>query len=246
MDAPHSDTHALIRKIESNVTLTEDEKAALLRLPMLVQDIRAGQDIVREGDRPSRCCLMVEGFTCRHHVTREGKRQIFSFHIPGEIPDLQNLHLRTMDHTLATVTRCKVGFIRHEAVQDLCARHPRLAGALWRETLIDAAIFREWMMGLGRREADARIAHFLCEMLVRLRAVGLAEGNRCPLPLTQTEIGDALGLSTVHVNRTLQQLRGTHLITLTKTHLTVNDWERLKALGEFDPTYLHQQPREVA
>ncbi len=101
-------------------------------------------------------------------------------------------------------------------------------------------------MGLGRRDAEARVAHFLCKMLVRLRAVGLADENRCPLPLTQTEIGDALGLSTVHVNRTLQQLRGANLITLTKTHLTVTDWERLKARGEFDPTYLHQQPREVA
>ena len=246
MDALHPHTHALLRKIESIVTLAEDEKAALLRLPMHVQDLRANQDIVREGDRPSRCCLMVEGFACRYQVTPEGKRQIFSFHIPGEIPDLQSLHIGTMDHTLGTVTRCKVGFIRHEAVQDLCTRYPRLAGALWRETLIDAAIFREWMIGLGRREADARIAHFLCEMLVRLRAVGLAEGNRCPLPLTQTEIGDALGLSTVHVNRTLQKLRGDNLITLTKTHLTVTDWAGLKTLGEFDPTYLHQEPREVA
>jgi CRP-like cAMP-binding protein len=230
----------------SIVTLTDDERMALTRLPMLAQDLRAGQDIVRVGDRPSRSCLIIEGFASRYSMTQEGKRQIFSFHVPGEIPDLQSLHIGTMDHTLATVTRCKVGFIQHEVLQDLCTRHPRLAGALWRETLIDAAIFREWMVGLGRREADARVAHFLCEMLVRLRAVGLAEGNRCPLPLTQTEIGDALGLSTVHVNRTLQKLRGDNLITLTKTHLTVNDWEGLKAVGEFDPTYLHQQPREAA
>jgi CRP-like cAMP-binding protein len=232
--------------MESIVTLTDEEKTALIRLPLLAQDLRADQDIVREGDRPSRCCLIIEGLACRYSMTREGKRQIFSFHIPGEIPDLQSLHLRTMDHTLATITGCKVGFIQHEAIQDLCTRYPRLAGAFWRETLIDAAIFREWMIGLGRREADVRLAHFLCEMLVRLRAVGLADENRCPLPLTQTEIGDALGLSMVHVNRTLQHLRGANLITLANGRLTVNDWEDLKALGEFDPAYLHQQSQEAA
>ena len=202
---------------------------------------------MREGDRPSRSCLLIEGFACRYSMTGDGKRQIVSFHIPGEIPDLQTLHIKTMDHSLQTVTRCTVGFIQHEALHDLCDRYPRLARAFWRETLIDGAIFRKWMLGIGRKQTDSRIAHFLCEIVARLRAVGRVEGNTCAWPVTQTEIGDALGLATVHVNRTLQDdLRAKGRITLTKGMLTVDDWEGLKALGEFGPAYLHQVPREAA
>jgi CRP-like cAMP-binding protein len=247
MDALHPHTHALIRKMASIVTLTDQERAALMRLPMQVQDLRADQDIVREGDRPSRSCLLIEGFACRYNMTHDGKRQILFFHVPGEIPDLQSLHIHTMDHSLATVTRCQVGFIRHEELLDLCDRFPRLAGAFWRETLIDGAIFRKWLLGLGRKAADARLAHFLCELVTRMRAVGLVEGNTCVWPFSQVEIGDALGLSTVHVNRTLQEeLRAKGLIELTKGKLTVLDWGRLQRLGEFDPTYLHHVPREAA
>lgn len=151
MDALHPHTHTLIRKMESIVSLSHDEGAVLLRLPMQVQDIRARQDIVREGDRPSRCCLIIEGYASRYSMTEQGKRQVFAFHISGEIPDLQSLHLGTMDHTLATVSRCTIGFVTHEALRDLCDLYPRVAGAFWRETLIDGAIFREWMKGLGRR-----------------------------------------------------------------------------------------------
>jgi CRP-like cAMP-binding protein len=246
MDAIHPDTHQLIATLESIATLSEDEKAALSRLPMQVTHLRADQDIVRDGDRPTRSCLIVEGYACRYKATPEGKRQILSFHIPGDIPDLQSLHLTRMDHTLQTITPCKLGFITHEALQDLCDRHPHITGALWRGTLIDAAIFREWMVGIGRRSAYARIAHLLCEFLVRMRAVGLADDHACELPFTQTEIGDAFGLSTVHVNRTLQELRGAGLITLRGGALTVKDWEGLKEAGEFDPTYLHQERRKAA
>jgi CRP-like cAMP-binding protein len=247
MDALHPHSHSLIRKMESIVTLSDEERAALLRLPMQVQDLRADQDIVREGDRPSRSCLLIEGFACRYETTADGKRQIVSLHVPGEIPDLQSLHIHTMDHTLATVTHCKVGFIQHEAIQDLCNRFPRLGAALWRETLIDGAIFRKWVVGLGRKQAHSRMAHFVCEMVTRMRAIGLGQDGEYPWPFTQTEIGDALGLSTVHVNRTLQdELRAKGLIELTKGELRVLDWEGLKRMGEFDPTYLHHVPREAA
>jgi CRP-like cAMP-binding protein len=246
MDALHPHSHSLIRKMESIVTLSDEERAALMRLPMQVQNLRADQDIVREGERPNRSCLLIEGYTCRYSMTEKGKRQIFSFHIPGEIPDAQSLHLGTMDHSLQTITPCRVGFIQHEPLNDLCDRYPRLARAFWRETLIDGAIFREWMKGIGRRQADARIAHLMCEMLTRLKAVGLAQDHSCAWPLTQTEVRDALGLSTVHINRVLQEIRAAGLITLTKNKLMAKDWEGLVALGEFDPLYLHQQPREAA
>ena len=247
MDALHPHTHSLVRKMESIVTLSDEERAALQRLPLQMQDMRADQDIVREGDRVTRSCLLIEGSICRNSLTEKGKRQIFSFHIPGEIPDLQSLHIRTMDHSLATVTPCKIGFIEHEPLQHLCESNPRLAHAFWRETLIDGAIFRKWMINIGRKQANSRIAHFLCEMVARLRAVGLVEDNQCQWPLTQGEIADSLGLSNVHVNRTLQEeLRAKGLITLTKNKLTVKDWDGLVALAEFDPIYLHHVPREVA
>jgi CRP-like cAMP-binding protein len=213
---------------------------------MQVQDLRADQDIVREGDRVSRCCALLEGFACRYKMTAQGKRQIMSFHIPGEVPDLQSIHLKTMDHTLQTLTPSKVGFVTHEAIDDLCGRYPRIAGALWRDTLIDAAIFREWMINIGRREAFARAAHLFCEMLTRMRAIGLAQDHSCQLPISQGELGDALGISHVHANRTIQDLRKAGLISLKGSTFKALDWEGLKTAGEFDPTYLHLENDQVA
>jgi CRP-like cAMP-binding protein len=243
---PTSQAYPLIRKLESITDLTEAETEALLALPMRVQDMRADQDIVREGDRPSQCCLLLEGFMARFKHTEKGKRQIFAFHTPGDIPDVLSLQLKTMDHSLGTVSPCKVAFIQHEHMRALLRRHPRLMEVFWRETLIDGAIFREWMIGIGRKDAKGRIAHLFCEMVMRLKAVGLERDGTIPLPITQAEVGDALGLSTVHVNRTVQALRGENLVEWERGVLTVLDWERLKLAGEFDPDYLHQDRKDVA
>jgi CRP-like cAMP-binding protein len=239
-------SHPLIRKLESIADLTPEERQAVLDLPMRVEELRADQDIVRDGDRPSRCCLVLEGFGCRYKMTDEGKRQIMSFHVSGDIPDLQSLHLKVMDHSLATITRSKVGFINHEDVRGLCHRQPRIGDIFWRDTLIDAAIFRQWMIGIGRKLAYARIAHLICELFVKCQGVGLTDGYTFPFPMTQTELGDALGLSTVHVNRTFMELRGDALIVTQGDTMTIKDWEGLKKAGEFDPTYLHQEPRGEA
>jgi CRP-like cAMP-binding protein len=235
----HPGHDMLLRKLRSISPLSADEQQCLLTLPLSVKSVGPDQDIVLDGDRPSECCLVVEGFTCRYKVTHEGKRQIFSFHIPGDIPDLQSLHLKVMDHSLMTMTPCKLAFIPHQSLAELMRRCPRIADVMWRDTLIDAAIFREWMMGIGRRSAYTRIAHVLCEVLVKMRAVGLANGHACELPVTQAELGDALGLSTVHVNRSLQELRRHGLIELRGGSLSVLNWDGLKKAGEFDPTYLH-------
>ena len=243
---PSHDAHPIITKLESILTLSEGERAAILRLPMQLMSLRADQDIVREGDRPSRCCALLEGFTCTYKVTHAGKRQIMAFHIAGDIPDLQSLHLPTLDNSVQTLTPCRVGFIQHEDLHGLCHAQPRLAGAFWRETLVDAAIFREWMLNIGRREAYGRLAHLLCELVTRMRAVGLVQDYTCELPMTQGELGDALGVSNVHVNRTLQDLRGAGLITLKGGSLVVFDWEGLKQAGEFNPAYLHLERPEVA
>jgi CRP-like cAMP-binding protein len=242
----HHYDNPLIRKLESIFNLTGDERQALENLPMQVVAIKADQDIVREGDRTSRSCLILSGFACTYKVTAQGKRQIVSFNLPGDIPDLQSLHLKVLDNSVGSISPCSVGFISHEALRGLCTRYPRIASAFWRETLIDAAIFKEWVMNVGRRETYNRMAHLLCELLVRLRATGLAKGHFCDLPITQGEFADALGVTNVHVNRVLQQLRTDGLIELSGDRLNIPDWEKLKQVGEFDPTYLHLEDQQAA
>jgi CRP-like cAMP-binding protein len=233
-------SHRLLLKLQSVATLPAEDKAALIRLPMTVARISADTDIQREGDRPSACCLLLEGYACRYRVLAGGQRQIMSFHTPGDIVDLQSLHLQVMDHSIAALVPSQVAFIPHQALHDLIQQHPRLGAALWRDTLIDAAIFREWLVGIGRRSSYARIAHLFCELIYKLKAVGLGEGPTFELPITQGELADALGISDVHVNRVLQQLRAEGLIRLRRGALTVLDWQGLISAGEFDPAYLHQ------
>jgi CRP-like cAMP-binding protein len=232
----------LIRKLESIYVLTDVEKQAVGELPIHVRDLAAGQDIVREGDRPSQCCLLLDGFIQRYKMIGDGQRQIMSFHINGDMPDVLSLHLAVMDHNLGTLAPSKVGFISHQSMRRLIQDHPRIGDALWRDTLIDAAVFREWLVGMGRRDAHARIAHLFCEIITRLDSVGLAPNKSVQIPLTQATLADALGLSAVHVNRVAQELRSEGLITWRGKTLTVNDWEGLKEAGDFDPTYLHLVP----
>lgn len=236
----------LIRKLESIVALSDDERRALLSLTVMVKSLDADQDIVRDRDRPSECALVLEGFVCRYKLIADGKRQILGFYIPGDIPDLQSLYLPVMDHSVGTLIPSKIAFIPHDSIRTLLREQPRLAESFWRDTLIDAAMFREWMIGLGRRDAYTRIAHLFCELFVRYRAVGLANGEGFDLHTTQAELGDALGLSTVHVNRVLQDLRKDGLIALRGKFLTILDWAGLKEAGEFDPLFLHLKDKEAA
>ncbi|WP_238296036.1 Crp/Fnr family transcriptional regulator [Methylobacterium soli] len=233
----------LIRKLESIATLSDEERQAILSLPAKTRVLQPGQDIARDGDTPSQCCLLLDGWAYRYKILGEGRKQIFSFHIPGDIPDLQSLHIHTMDHSLGTLTQAMVALIPHEAMRELTTRYPGIAAAFWRDTLVDAAIFREWMVGMGRKSAFGRIAHLFCEMYLKLEAVGLAGEHRCRLPITQIDLGDALGLSNVHVNRVLQEMRGKGLITLRSNTLVIEAWDDLIRAGEFDPTYLHLQKR---
>src|SRR5512133_993392 len=236
---PRQALHPLIRRLETIASLSEDEKTAILDLPAKLVDLRADADIVREGDRPSQCCLLVEGFLCRYKYLPDGKRQIMAFYVPGEIPDLLSLHIDVMDHSLATIVPSKVAFIPHHALGKLIDQNSRIANAFWRETLIDAAAFREWIVNVGSRDAYGRIGHLICEVFLKLKAVGLTNGNTFDFPITQEEIGDATGLSTVHVNRSIMELRKDGLIILEKSRCTMIDLTRLKEAAKFDPTYLH-------
>lgn len=234
-------THQFVRKVESIALspLSPDERAALLALPMHVVELDASRDIVREGDRPSRCFTVLDGFVAVYKTTRTGKRQILACHVPGDVPDFQSLHLKVLDISISTVGPCRLGFVQHDAVRALLRAYPGLVDVLWRATLIDAGIAREWMLNNGRRDAYARMAHLFCELITRLDAVGLAPNRTCALPMRQSELADALGITSVHVNRMLRDLKAAGLITLRSRRLTVLDWEGLQVAAEFDPTYLH-------
>jgi CRP-like cAMP-binding protein len=236
---PHPSLSKLVRKLETITSLSEHEKNAVLNLPVRLADLRSDADIVREGDRPSQSCLLIEGFLCRYKTLSDGKRQIMAFYVPGDIPDLLSLHIDVMDHSLATIVPSKVAFIPHDALERLIEQNHRIAGAFWRDTLIDAALFREWIVNLGSRDAYSRIGHLICEVFLKLKAVGLTNGNSCDFPITQGEIADATGLSTVHVNRSIMELRKDGLIILEKGQCTIPDLARLEEAAMFDPTYLH-------
>ncbi|MEE7448674.1 Crp/Fnr family transcriptional regulator [Methylobacterium radiotolerans] len=244
-----SDQHGidmLIRKLESIATLSYEERQAIRSLPIRIHVLGARQDIVRDGDQPAQCCLILSGWACRYKLLSQGKRQILSFHIPGDIPDLQSLQLPTMDHSVATMKQATVAFIPHECLRNLTVDFPNIGGLLWRDTLIDGAIYRAWMAGIGRRSAYERIAHLFCELYLKLQAVGLAESYRCPMPVTQMDLADALGLTPVHINRVLREMRGRTLITLRSSTLVIDAWDDLLRASEFDPAYQHLEKQAAA
>jgi CRP-like cAMP-binding protein len=232
----------MMAKLSVSNHLDGEDIRAILALPMRVVQCVAREIIVRQGDRPDECCLLAEGFLFRSLSTPDGERQILSIHIAGEIPDLQSLHLRVMDHDLNTLTACTLAFIPHEAIKAMNLARPNVAAALWRETLVDAAIFREWILNVGCRTGVVRMAHLLSELRHRLEAVGHASEGRFDLPITQLELSNCLGLSTVHTNRVLRELREMGLVRTERTAFYLPDRARLEELGQFDPTYLHSSP----
>jgi CRP-like cAMP-binding protein len=240
-NSDRSERTRLIMKLESIAELEPQDVGTLAALPLRVTDFPARHDIIQEGEKPSECCLLLAGWACRYKVIEDGKRQILSFHTPGDIPDLQSLHIRTMDHSIASLSPIRVAFIPHRSLDALIQGRPRIAHAFWRETLIDAAIFREWIVGLGRRNAYQHMAHLFCELRMRVSAVGLLEDESFELPVTQSDLADASGLSPVHVNRTLMDLRKANLVSFRSSRLTIHDWEGLQRAAHFDPRYLHQQ-----
>jgi CRP-like cAMP-binding protein len=241
MSTSETPAELLIRKLESIGELSGSQLNALGRLEAARVSVAPHTDIVREGDRPTSVTLLLEGFCCRYQLVADGKRQITSFHIPGDLPDLPFLFLSVADHNVCSLAPSQVAMIPHKAMLGLFREQPDVAHLFWRGTLIDGAIFREWMVGIGRRSAFTRVSHLFCELIVRMQAVALSSEYSVELPLTQTDIADALGLSTVHVNRTLQEIRGAGLIELRRGRLVALDWEGLCEAGEFEQTYLHRQ-----
>jgi CRP-like cAMP-binding protein len=232
----------LIRKLEQFVRLSATDRAILARAASeRVRNFPARVDIVREGDRPKDVHLILSGWACRYKQLEDGRRQIVSLFLPGDICDLNVFILREMDHSIGTITAVKIADLSREFFDEIGTTYPRITVALWWETLVNASIQREWTMNLGQRTALERIAHLLCELVFRLRLVGLADDDRFEFPLTQADLAEATGLSKVHVNRTLQELRADSLIVLKGKMLIVPDLARLMDTGLFNPHYLHME-----
>ena len=231
--------HNLIRKLEGFTRLSGEDKGALERLAQSVQQVGADRDIIQEGDSPQHVNLILDGWACRYKQLEDGRRQIISFFMPGDICDTHVFVLREMDHSIRTLTPVRLAQIPRDVLLDLTDRHPRIMRALWWETLVTAAIQREWTVNLGQRSGIERLAHLFCELFLRLRTVGLTDGDTCPLPITQTEIAEAMGQTSVHVNRTLQEMRSAGLIILKSKRLTIPDMDRLRRVALFNPNYLH-------
>lgn len=231
---------SLIRKLEHFVRLSPTDHAILNRaVGDRVRRFGPRVDIVREGEKPKDVHLILSGWAYRYKQLEDGRRQVVAFFLPGDICDVNVFILREMDHSIGTITAVTVADLSRDFFEEVAAGHPRIVTALWWETLVNAAIQREWTMNLGQRTALERTAHLLCEIWLRLRLAGLTRGDSCDFPLTQADLADATGLSKVHVNRTLQELRAEGLIVLKGKTLSVPSLDRLMRAGLFNPNYLH-------
>lgn len=239
MNAPPNPLTLLLRKLELHAELPEEDRQAILALPHTMRTLEPQSYTVREGDPPTACAVLVSGFAYRQKLGGDGARQIVSLHIPGEPLDFQNLFLDVADHNVQTLTRAELAFIPRAALQRIARERPAVGHAILVTILVEASIFREWVLNVGRRDARARLAHVLCEFAVRLDAQGLSEEYGYELPMTQEQLADALGLTSVHVNRTLKLLEAEGLISRNKRNVSFPDWQRMRAAADFNQRYLH-------
>ncbi len=234
-------------RLEYRVELSGSDRAAVLALPHTIKAMKPQQYMVREGDRPTHCCLIVRGFAIRQKIVGGGQRQILSIHMNGEAVDLQNSLLNRADHSVQMLTAGVVAMIPRTAIEQLTSERPAIARAMWIDTLVDASIFREWLANVGRRDARTRIAHLLCEFSLRLELAGLGEKAGYELPMSQEELGDATGLTAVHINRTIKALEAEGLIErATPRTIVIGDWRKLAQAGDFDSGYLHRNGKQPA
>jgi len=229
----------LLRKLSNFTPLSEEESAAIEECCRDVREVGAREDVIAQGDRTGGVKLLLEGFACRYKTLEDGRRQIVAYFVPGDLCDLRVFILKRMDHSIGAIAPSKIATISPDNVLRLMHEYPTLTTALWWSTLVEEAIAREWIVNVGQRNALERMAHLFCELLYRYRAVGLNQGLSCTLPLTQVELAETLGLSSVHVNRTLQELRRQKLITLDGRTLTIQNLRALEDLSLFNAEYLH-------
>lgn len=227
-----------VQQLAMHTPLDRDAREALLALPVHRYDVRAHADFVQVGDSTDHASLVAEGLVGRFGQTGDGRRQIVSLHIPGEIADLQSVIAPQATTSLTALTGSTLLRVAHDDLRRVGLEHPGLATAFWRACVIDASIIAQWLINIGQRPARSRLAHLFCEMATRYRQLDQSDGRRYRLPMTQEQLGDALGLTSVHVNRTLQGLREERLVTVSRDSIEILDWEALAAAGEFDGSYL--------
>lgn len=233
----------LFKKLETRDQLSDAERLALQQAAGEIRRYPAGSDLVVEGSEPTASTLLVDGMASRYNLTESGKRQITAVHVPGDFVDLHSFPLKRMDHSVGALTNCVVVAFPHAGLERLTENFPHLTRMLWMLTLIDGALHRRWLVSMGRTFAESHLAHFLCEIYLRLEVVGRAGGHRMKLPVTQQELGDILGVSAVHANRTVQALRADHLIEWTGPDVRMLDWDRLVDVGQFEPSFLYFERR---
>ena len=236
----------LVRKLRTRGPISAEAEAAVLALPYSRRTYDPPAYIVREGStRIDQCSLVVSGYAFRQKLTTDGSRQILSLHMRGDLLDLQHLFLDSTDHSVQALTQVDALTIDRTALLDLILREPTVGRAMWIDGLIDSSIFCEWITNVGQRDARARVAHLLCEFALRMKVAGLGDGMSCHLPMTQEQIGDAVGLTSVHVNRTLKALETEGIIQRTRRDISFNDWKAIVHAADFTPNYLHLHQQQV-
>jgi CRP-like cAMP-binding protein len=229
----------MVRKLETHAILDDGDRQALLALPYVLRTYEPASYLVREGDVPDQCAVLLSGFAYRQKLTGSGMRQIVSLHIAGDALDFQHLFLDVADHNVQTLTRADVATIPRTVLRKLARSRASIGNAIFVNTLVEASIFREWILNIGRRDARSRLAHFLCELAIRLDTQGLADQNGYELPMSQEQLGDALGLTAVHVNRTIKSLEADGLIVRDRRHISFPRPDELRELADFSSRYLH-------
>ena len=243
-DAERADAlRRLLLKLRARDLLSDEEAKALGETIAEVRELAPGKIIARAGVTLSECTLLIEGYVCRYRDLADGQRQIMEVHVPGDFLDLHSFLLKQLDHNVGSMTPVRYAAVPHEAIRRLTETQPHLSRILWFSTLLDAAIHREKILSIGRRSALARIAHLFCELYIRLEVAGLAADHRYALPLTQADLADSTGLTSVHVNRMLKRLRQDGLLTFRSGEVVIHDFDALERLAEFDAGYLHLERR---
>lgn len=248
LDKPGGGTlEPMLRKLQYFHALGADDCAALMELPFRIRTYERYHFVIRERDIAKHSCVLLTGFAVRTKMVANGNRQIVSVHMKGEIIDLQNSLLNVADHSVQMLTAGRVAMIPRDDLFRLAFDRPAIGRALWADTMVDASIYREWLANIGRRDARARIAHLLCEFSLRLKVAGIGEATGYELPMTQEQIGDATGLTSVHVNRTIKALQKDGLIDRSNPRsIFIGDWRKLAEVGDFDSGYLHLKDDESA
>jgi CRP-like cAMP-binding protein len=232
-----------LANLENYAPLDAAARRAVETLTGARRSFRANADLVEDGELAGESLLLLlKGQAFRHKTMPDGRRQILSFHAPGDLLDLQRLFM-DVDYSVCALSAGEVAVVPRAALQQIMVEHPPVAQALWKISLVEAAIYRAWMIGMGRKTAYARIAHLLCEVFTRLDAVGVCDGWSCPFPATQAHLSDSLGLSVVHTNRVLRALQRDGLVSVHGRQIVVRNWPGLMAAGEFDGAYLQLPPK---